>query len=167
MASTPRSLKTFLQRASRTDPFIHSFFDPELLIDWSIDLFVYLFDVFFLLGQHTSYLTLHFLVVTCKFEPVLNCMVHQHLCLPPSPGSRSHVELPFYSKYLLLAAYLASYNPAKTDRRFFTKQGQRNMSKRAKLAAKADRSNTQLTGMEHFELSEGSFSNSQHQHWNT
>lgn len=31
------------------------------------------------------------------------------------------MELPFYSKYLLIAAYLASYNPAKTDRRFFCK----------------------------------------------
>ena len=61
-------------------------------------------------------------------------------------GSRSHVELPFYSKYLLIAAYLSSYNPARTDRRFFSKQGQRKMSKKAKLAAKADKSNTQLTG---------------------
>ncbi|XP_061108243.1 origin recognition complex subunit 5 isoform X1 [Conger conger] len=32
-----------------------------------------------------------------------------------------HVELPYYSKYLLIAAYLASYNPARTDRRFFLK----------------------------------------------
>ncbi|KAJ8261880.1 hypothetical protein GJAV_G00159500 [Gymnothorax javanicus] len=31
------------------------------------------------------------------------------------------VELPYYSKYLLIAAYLASYNPARTDRRFFLK----------------------------------------------
>ncbi|XP_033103413.1 origin recognition complex subunit 5-like isoform X3 [Anneissia japonica] len=36
-------------------------------------------------------------------------------------STRSKVELPFYSKYLLIAAYLASYNPAKTDRRFFSK----------------------------------------------
>ena len=35
--------------------------------------------------------------------------------------SRSHVELPFYSKYLLIAAYIASYNPVKSDRRFFKK----------------------------------------------
>ncbi|XP_014770006.1 origin recognition complex subunit 5 isoform X1 [Octopus bimaculoides] len=35
---------------------------------------------------------------------------------------RNHLELPFYSKYLLIAAYLASYNPAKTDRRFFCKK---------------------------------------------
>lgn len=31
------------------------------------------------------------------------------------------MELPFYSKFLLIAAYLASYNPAHTDRRFFMK----------------------------------------------
>jgi len=36
-------------------------------------------------------------------------------------SSRTHVELPYYTKYLLIAAYLASYNPAKTDRRFFAK----------------------------------------------
>ncbi|XP_023681729.1 origin recognition complex subunit 5 isoform X2 [Paramormyrops kingsleyae] len=33
----------------------------------------------------------------------------------------AHVELPYYSKFLLIAAYLASYNPARTDRRFFVK----------------------------------------------
>ncbi|KAM6985250.1 origin recognition complex subunit 5 [Aplochiton taeniatus] len=33
----------------------------------------------------------------------------------------AHVELPYYSKFLLIAAYLASYNPARTDKRFFLK----------------------------------------------
>ena len=28
-------------------------------------------------------------------------------------SSKAKLELPFYSKYLLIAAYLASYNPAK------------------------------------------------------
>lgn len=59
---------------------------------------------------------------------------------------RSHIELPFYTKYLLIAAYLASYNPAHTDKRFFTKQGKRGLSNRAKAAAKGKKSNTQLTG---------------------
>ena len=59
---------------------------------------------------------------------------------------RSYIELPFYTKYLLIAAYLASYNPAHTDRRFFTKQGRRGISNRAKAAAKGKKSNTQLTG---------------------
>lgn len=31
------------------------------------------------------------------------------------------LELPFYAKYLLIAAYLASYNSAKEDKRFFMK----------------------------------------------
>lgn len=30
-------------------------------------------------------------------------------------------ELPYYSKYLLIAAYLASYNPEKSDKRIFLK----------------------------------------------
>lgn len=33
----------------------------------------------------------------------------------------THVELPYYSKFILIAAYLASYNPARTDKRFFLK----------------------------------------------
>ncbi|XP_051911557.1 origin recognition complex subunit 5 isoform X2 [Hippocampus zosterae] len=36
-------------------------------------------------------------------------------------SAHTHVELPFYSKFLLIAAYLASYNPARTDKRFFVK----------------------------------------------
>lgn len=37
------------------------------------------------------------------------------------PASSSIPELPIHSKFLLIAAYLASYNPAKTDQRFFAK----------------------------------------------
>ncbi|TTN49604.1 Origin recognition complex subunit 5 [Bagarius yarrelli] len=36
-------------------------------------------------------------------------------------SAHTHLELPYYSKFLLIAAYLASYNPARTDRRFFLK----------------------------------------------
>uniref|UniRef100_A0ACB8FQK6 Origin recognition complex subunit 5 n=1 Tax=Sphaerodactylus townsendi TaxID=933632 RepID=A0ACB8FQK6_9SAUR len=36
-------------------------------------------------------------------------------------SAHAHVELPYYSKFLLIAAYLASYNPARTDKRFFMK----------------------------------------------
>jgi len=72
----------------------------------------------------------------------------------PGQGTsvRSHIELPYYAKYLLIASYLASYNPAHTDRRFFTKQGRRGLSSRAKAAAKAKKSNTQLTGPKNFQL---------------
>ena len=31
------------------------------------------------------------------------------------------MELPYYSKFLLIASYIASYNPPKTDKRFFMK----------------------------------------------
>lgn len=65
---------------------------------------------------------------------------------------RCHMELPFYAKYLLISAYLASYNPAHTDRRFFTKQGRKGLSNRAKAAAKGKKSNTQLTGPKNFQM---------------
>ena len=77
-------------------------------------------------------LYIHFFTVPCLF--------------PLGFSVRSHMELPYYAKYLLIAAYLASYNPANTDRRFFTKQGRKGLSNRAKAAAKAKKSNTQLTG---------------------
>jgi len=38
-------------------------------------------------------------------------------------GNRLSVELPFFSKYLLIAAFLASYNPVSSDKRFFMKGG--------------------------------------------
>ena len=38
------------------------------------------------------------------------------------------MELPYYSKFLLIAAYLASYNPAKVDRRFFAKVNSRSLA---------------------------------------
>lgn len=41
------------------------------------------------------------------------------------------LELPFYAKYLLIAAYLASYNPAKEDKRLFMKyHGKKQKTKR-------------------------------------
>ena len=43
------------------------------------------------------------------------------------------LELPYCSKFLLIAAYLASYNPPKTDKRFFLK----NAGKIRKRAAQA------------------------------
>jgi len=38
-------------------------------------------------------------------------------------SSRAYTELPVYSKYLVIAAYIASYNPVKSDKRFFSKVG--------------------------------------------
>ena len=34
---------------------------------------------------------------------------------------RRGLELPYFSKYLLIASYLASYNPSKSDKKFFSK----------------------------------------------
>lgn len=36
-------------------------------------------------------------------------------------AASSLTELPYHSKYLLLASFLASYNPSRVDRRFFSK----------------------------------------------
>ena len=41
--------------------------------------------------------------------------------IPSGLSAHGHVELPYYSKFLLIAAYLASFNPARTDKRFFLK----------------------------------------------
>ncbi|KAJ8046876.1 Origin recognition complex subunit 5 [Holothuria leucospilota] len=69
--------------------------------------------------------------------------------LPPLLSSTTQVELPFYSKYLLIAAYLASYNPAKSDRRFFAKNhGKIQQTKRMKKAE----ASSQLIGPKVFQL---------------
>ncbi|KAF2346899.1 Origin recognition complex subunit 5 [Trinorchestia longiramus] len=66
-------------------------------------------------------------------------------------GGAAKVELPFYSKYLLIAAYLASYNPAKSDRRFFLKHHGKQKKTQAMMKAK-ERSCSQLTGPKQFPL---------------
>lgn len=60
---------------------------------------------------------------TTSIPPSLPCHSHTpSLCSSPGlPQSRSVLELPYFSKYLLIAAYLASYNPSKTDKKFFSK----------------------------------------------
>lgn len=57
------------------------------------------------------------------------------------------LELPFYSKYLLIAAYLASYNPAKDDKRMFMKQHGKKRKTLRDVASKSkvsEQLNTQL-----------------------
>ena len=48
------------------------------------------------------------------------------------------MELPFFSKFLIIAAYLASYNPARYDRRLFVKakEGRKNKDKGLKSLKK-------------------------------
>lgn len=62
---------------------------------------------------------------------------------------RMTTELPFYSKFLLLAAYLASYNPPKTDHRFFVKNQGKTRKKKQK---KRNEVNIHLLGPKPFVL---------------
>ena len=43
---------------------------------------------------------------------------------------RAEVELPFYAKFLLIAAYLASYNPPRFDVRYFAKSAEERKKKK-------------------------------------
>ncbi|XP_018496020.1 origin recognition complex subunit 5 [Galendromus occidentalis] len=60
------------------------------------------------------------------------------------------IELPFYSKFLLIAAYLASYNPASTDKKFFVKRS--NREKRKSSAIRKQKPNYHLLGPRPFPL---------------
>lgn len=64
---------------------------------------------------------------------------------------RSHVELPFYSKYLLIAAYLASYNPAKSDKKFFAKHSGKG-GKKTMAIKKHERTSNHMLGPKPFPL---------------
>jgi len=66
-------------------------------------------------------------------------------------SSRKHLELPYYSKFLLISSYLASYNPQRTDRRFFVKEHGKQRKSAHSIAAK-DRYNSKLTGPKPFPL---------------
>lgn len=58
-----------------------------------------------------------------------------------------NLELPFYAKYLLIAAYLASYNPVKDDKRMFVKFHGKKRKTKADIKAKSKTSeqlNTQM-----------------------
>jgi len=65
--------------------------------------------------------------------------------------NRITVELPYYSKFLLIAAYLASYNPQKSDKRFFVKQHGKQRKTVAMIKAK-EKLNSQLTGPKPFPM---------------
>lgn len=65
---------------------------------------------------------------------------------------RVHVELPFHSKFLLIASYLASYNPVKSDKRFFVKHHGKERKTKATIKAKEKHVSAQLTGPKAFPL---------------
>lgn len=47
------------------------------------------------------------------------------------------LELPFYAKYLLIAAFLASYNSAKEDKRLYVKNHGKQRKRMKSVNAKA------------------------------
>uniref|UniRef100_A0A8K9V6Q8 Origin recognition complex subunit 5 n=1 Tax=Oncorhynchus mykiss TaxID=8022 RepID=A0A8K9V6Q8_ONCMY len=77
--------------------------------------------------------------------------VSRSLPLPFSGlSAHAHVELPYYSKFLLIAAYLASYNPARTDKRFFLKH--HGKIKKTNFLKKHEKTSNHLLGPKPFPL---------------
>lgn len=50
----------------------------------------------------------------------------------------ARLELPFHAKHVLLAAYMASHNPARTDQQFFARVGSCDLWRRSEKAESAD-----------------------------
>ncbi|XP_053271110.1 origin recognition complex subunit 5 [Pleuronectes platessa] len=65
-------------------------------------------------------------------------------------SAHTHVELPYYSKFLLIAAYLASYNPARADKRFFLKHAGK--IKKTNFLKKNEKTSNHLLGPKPFPL---------------
>ncbi|KAM4615009.1 origin recognition complex subunit 5 [Polymixia lowei] len=65
-------------------------------------------------------------------------------------SAHAHVELPYYSKFLLIAAYLASFNPARTDKRFFLKH--HGKIKKTNFLKKHEKTSNHLLGPKPFPL---------------
>lgn len=74
-----------------------------------------------------------------SFEPQLKVVMQSvFLRLAQDDAEKMRVELPFFSKFLLLAAYMASYNPKAADKKFLVKNAALagRMTSRAKHSAK-------------------------------
>ncbi|XP_055046614.2 origin recognition complex subunit 5 isoform X1 [Misgurnus anguillicaudatus] len=69
---------------------------------------------------------------------------------PRGLSAHGHIELPYYSKFLLIAAYLASFNPARTDRRFFLKS--HGKIKKTNFLKKHEKTSNHLLGPKPFPL---------------
>jgi len=65
--------------------------------------------------------------------------------------SEQDFEFPYYTKFLLLAAYISSYNPARLDLRYFTKAGEGH-KKGTKRAGKGADRQRMLEGPRNFPL---------------
>ena len=69
-----------------------------------------------------------------------------------SKSKRLNVELPFFSKFLLLASFLSSYNPVSTDKRFFMRSKIGRVVKKSKRKAQTHKKSSQLLGPKMFDL---------------
>ena len=69
-----------------------------------------------------------------------------------SKSIRLNVELPFFSKFLLLASFLASYNPISTDKRFFVRGRIGRVVKKSKRKVQTHKKSSQLLGPKTFDL---------------
>ncbi|XP_001371432.1 origin recognition complex subunit 5 [Monodelphis domestica] len=65
-------------------------------------------------------------------------------------SAHAHIELPYYSKFILIAAYLASYNPTRTDKRFFLKH--HGKIKKTNFMKKHEKTSNHLLGPKPFPL---------------
>lgn len=68
-----------------------------------------------------------------NFEPILRRSVDK-LVLKERSRLAACDDLPFCGKYLLVAAYLASYNSVKSDKRFFVKYQGHNRTRKLKMS---------------------------------
>lgn len=92
-----------------------------------------------------------------NISPILKTSLESvYLRIKSAPVSQNaniiSAPLPFYAKYLLIAAYLASYNPAKEDKRLFMKDHGKKRKTTAQMKKNvkvAELLNTQL-GPKHF-----------------
>ncbi|VDD82019.1 unnamed protein product [Mesocestoides corti] len=70
----------------------------------------------------------------------------------PAQANASVLELPLYARYLLVAAYIASYNPRTSDKRFLVKNTGKISSRAKHNEKKADHINNHLVGPRLFPL---------------
>ncbi|VDM31271.1 unnamed protein product [Hydatigera taeniaeformis] len=70
----------------------------------------------------------------------------------PAQTNLNALEIPLYPRYLLLAAYIASYNPKKSDKRFFVKNTGKMSSRTKHYEKRAEHTNCHLYGPRLFSL---------------
>ncbi|KAF1938366.1 hypothetical protein EJ02DRAFT_505453 [Clathrospora elynae] len=71
----------------------------------------------------------------------------------PKPSKTTPHNLPYYTTYILLAAYLASYNPSRTDVTYFMKHTDKRKNKRRAPSAASFSVTGKRTGTKHRKIS--------------